>query len=248
MLFAEGDAITLYYKAGKTIPGWHTRVMRSGDGGRTWSAPRELVPGDTGGRGPVRNKPLRLRSGRILAPASLETETRWDAFADISDDNGLTFRKSGLVPLDRERFEGKGVIQPALWETKDGNAHMLLRSSGGCVMRSDSADGGETWCAAYDTGMPNNNSGIDLARLGNGCLLLACNPVRGNWAERSPLTLFVSRDEGETFRKICDLETEKGEFSYPSVTTGGGKAYVSYTWNRQAIALAEFDEEEALRG
>ncbi len=239
VLFSEGGSLHLYYKVGKTIPRWHTRYMRSDDGGRTWSKTRELVPGDIGGRGPVRNKPLRLSCGRLLAPASIETESAWNAFADISDDDGSSFRRSAYVPLERDRFSGKGAIQPALWETENGKVHMLLRSTEGCILRSDSEDAGETWCTAYDTGIPNNNSGIDLCRIDDGRLLLACNPVRGNWASRSPLTLFVSRDDGDTFERTADIETGDGEFSYPSLTYGGGKAYLSYTWKRQAIAAAE---------
>ena len=37
-----------------------------------WTAPIELVKGDIGGRGPVRNKPIRLSNGTIAAPSSIE--------------------------------------------------------------------------------------------------------------------------------------------------------------------------------
>ena len=52
----------------------------------------------SGGRGPVRNKPLRLASGRILAGASTEHGI-WKAFADISDDDGASWHKSSAVQL-----------------------------------------------------------------------------------------------------------------------------------------------------
>ena len=194
VLFADGDAVSLFYKVGHEIPEWHTRVMRSSDGGRTFTAPAELVPGDVGGRGPVRNKPLRLASGRILAPASIETATAWDAFVDISDDGGFTFRKSAFVPLNRSDSPccgypilNKGVIQPTLWQD-DSGVHMLLRSTEGFILRSDSLDEGETWSPAVSTGLPNNNSGIDLVRLPDGRIFLVMNPVGGTWAARSPLT------------------------------------------------------------
>ncbi|MBR4599085.1 MAG: exo-alpha-sialidase, partial [Treponema sp.] len=158
VFFAQGDRIDLFYKAGKTIPGWHTRRMRSLDGGRAWTEPTELIPGDVGGRGPVRNKPIRLRSGRVLAPASIETADTWNAFVDISDDGGESFRASPFVPLWRSggdkpdstgpeplEIRGKGVIQPTLWQTEDGAAHMMLRSTEGFILRSDSFDEGESW-------------------------------------------------------------------------------------------------------
>ena len=72
MLFALGDSLYLYYKKGKKIPNWYTcfRVLRRG----AWSEPLTLVPGDLGGRGPVKNKPILLRDDTICAPASIELE------------------------------------------------------------------------------------------------------------------------------------------------------------------------------
>ena len=73
VLFQQKDGtILLFYKLGAPISDWHTRIVSSTDGGKTWSLPREMVPGDrSGGRGPVKNKALRLSSGRVLAGACL---------------------------------------------------------------------------------------------------------------------------------------------------------------------------------
>ena len=256
VLFAEGERVDLFYKAGHTIPGWHTRHMRSRDGGRTWTRPAELVPGDAGGRGPVRNKPLRLRSGRILAPASVETAETWNAFVDISDDGGESFRASPFVPLWRAGGEkpetggpepmpvrGKGVIQPTLWQSEDGCVHMLLRSTEGFILRSDSADEGESWLPAYNTGLANNNSGIDLTRAGDGRLFLVMNPVSGNWAARTPLALLVSSDGGASFRPVLNLEMDPGEYSYPAILSRGNTLYISYTWRRLKMAFWQIELE-----
>ena len=63
------------------------------------------MPGDvSGGRGPVRNKPLRLVSGRILAGASTEHGI-WKAFADISDDDGVSWHKSSAVQIDGLQYQ-----------------------------------------------------------------------------------------------------------------------------------------------
>ena len=168
VLFAGADGrLLLFYKQGQQIADWQTWLLQSTDNGETWSGPQELVPSDvSGGRGPVRNKPLRLASGRILAGASTEHGI-WKAFADISDDDGASWHKSSAVQIEglqyqagektadsniavsQQSFYGRGVIQPSLRQSADGSVHMLLRSSEGFVYRSDSADEGETWCRAY---------------------------------------------------------------------------------------------------
>ena len=91
-------------------------------------------------------------------------------------------------------------------------------------------------CPPYDTGLPNNNSGIDLDRLPNGWLVLACNPVADNWGARTPMSLLVSRDNGVSWDKLLDLDSGKGEFAYPAVVASGPQLHVTYTWKRENIA------------
>ena len=127
--------------------------------------PRRIGPiKGKGGRGPVRNKPVILSNGHILAPASVEKtvgyklglvpgygvvrrpEVIWDAFVDRSEDEGKTWKKTKKIPYDREeRGEMGGIIQPALWESSPGRVHMFLRSTEGVLFRSDSDDYGKTW-------------------------------------------------------------------------------------------------------
>ncbi|WP_199617375.1 sialidase family protein [Paenibacillus alkalitolerans] len=239
VLFQSPDGtVHLFYKVGHTIPYWHTRIIQSQDGGRTWSEPRPLVVGDVGGRGPVRNKPIVLSSGTWAAPASLEIGD-WDAFVDLSEDEGETWTSSALVPLDHSQCRGKGVIQPALWESGDGQVHMLLRSTEGYIYRSDSADSGRTWSPAVRTTVPNNNSGIDLAQLKDGTLALVYNPVSGDGGARTPLALALSHDNGSNWEQVLVMEDGPGEYSYPSVTVSDSTLYVTYSWNRQRIAFWE---------
>lgn len=249
----QDEIIFLFYKVGHQIRDWQTLVTVSKDNGHTWADPRLLVEGDIGGRGPVKNKPVTLANGTWLAPASVEND-HWDAFVDISMDQGRTWSSSEKVPLRRcsdrgspgevpeliraEGFvRGKGVIQPTLWESKPETAHMFLRSTEGCIFRSDSHDGGRTWCTAYPSGLPNNNSGIDLVRLGSGRLVLAYNPVDINWGPRTPLVLSLSSDNGLTWKEEMTLEDGAGEYSYPAIVAQGETVYLTYTWKREAIAF-----------
>lgn len=128
-----------------------------------------------------------------------------------------------------------GVIQPMLWESSPGHIHMLLRSTRGAIFRSDSIDYGATWSVARATSLPNNNSGIDLVSMQDGTLILALNPVNGNGGKRYPLSLIASQDNGESWLPLLDLESDRGEYSYPAIISEGGVVHITYTWNRKNI-------------
>ena len=242
ILFQKPDGeILLFFKVGADCAKWTTFISRSIDGGNSWSTPEILVPGDTDGRGPAKNKPILLTDGTLLAPGSRETEGLWRVFTDRSTDGGLTWSASDEVTMDRTLITGAGAIQPTLSESSPGHVHMLVRTSCGWICRSDSEDGGRTWSPLRKTSLPNNNSGIDLARDSQGRLLLALNPVGGNWAARTPLSLVASEDNGSTWHPVHELETETGEFSYPAVVATPQGFAGTYTAKRETIIFWEAD-------
>ena len=237
VLFTAPDGAThLFFKVGPEIPHWRTYWMSTTDNGAAWTAPRELVAGDKGGRGPVKNKPILLSDGAWLAPASTEPG-RWWSFADRSTDKGLTWTRSEDF-AQPEGLKGKGAIQPTLWESEPGRVHALLRTSAGRVWRADSADFGKTWSPMRATGLPNNNSGIDALRLEDGRVLLLLNPVGKNWGPRTPLDLAVSKDNGETWSVLAHLENDPNpdsEYSYPAIVRTRGGVAACYTYNRDTV-------------
>jgi len=246
VLFEDKGTIYLYFKVGKEIYSWETWVMTSRNGGATWSEAVELVQGDFGGRGPVRNKPIILSNGTWLAGASHE-EGLWSVFVDRSEDQGKTWTTTPYILLDRSEFNGLGVIQPALWESSPGNVHMLVRSTNGWIYRSDSKDYGKTWCTFYATDLPNNNSGVDLVKLADGTLVLVYNPVSGNWSSRALLNVAMSYDNGLTWPKTVVLENDpniRAEYSYPAIINYGNRVAITYTWKRQRIVFWEFENIE----
>ncbi|KAK3258873.1 hypothetical protein CYMTET_32102, partial [Cymbomonas tetramitiformis] len=202
------------------------------------------VKGDEGGRGCVKNKPLVMPRGEILAGASTEEGT-WNAFTDRSTDNGRTWQRAENVDVVDEA----GVIQPTLWASPgdDQQVHMLIRSDAGAIYRADSADGGATWGPAKRTKLPNNNSGLDVVLLGK-TLVLAYNPTAGNWVSRYPLRLSVSDDNGQNWTKHFDIETSPGEYSYPAIVPWHTNLgfHLTYTWNRERIVYASMSLEELL--
>lgn len=229
----ENGTIALFFKVGKEISTWKTFVSYSKDG-KTWSEPKELVEGDaSGGRGPVKNKAIRLNDKTVLAPASDESGKTWRAFVDISHDDGETWEKTDFIEAKLGLVDVP-MIQPTLWQSKDGSVHMLTRTKVGKIYRSDSVDNGKTWSKAYPSSLANNNSGIDLDTDGDGRIFLVCNPY-GLPGVRTPLSLFVSTDDGKTFTRIKNLEAGFGEYSYPAVVVKGDTVHITYTYERDYI-------------
>ena len=229
VLFDNGKELLLYYKSGCLGDDydWQTMLCRSRDGGYTWTAPVLMVEGDCGGRGPVKNKPILLKNGAVIAGASSE-DGPWRAFTDLSRDGGYTWERSDYIPLP----EGVQVIQPSLWEDDNG-VHLLMRSQNQRIYRSDSPDGIH-WDMAYPIEVPNNNSGLDLVPLSDR-LVLCCNPITSG---RTLLALMESAD-GIHFETTLVLENEPGEFSYPAVIWDGEKICGTYTWKRKTIMYFE---------
>lgn len=264
VLFTFGEKMYLFFKIGALIENWITYCMVFEN--EKWSKPSLLVETNDliskYSRGPVRSKPIVLSNGFWLAPSSVERtvvsdeksffifskpDVVWKAFVDISKNNGKNWNKSKLIDFDRKKYgfkNGKygGIIQPSLWESTPGNVHMLLRSTAGFIFRSDSEDYGQTWCQAYPTELPNNNSGIDVVKIKD-VLFLAYNPVAGNWAARTPLSLVLSGNNGETWKKTLNIEEGQGSFSYPSVAILKDGVGITYTWNRVAISFVKIKFE-----
>jgi len=258
VLFNCDKKTYLYFKVGQRISSWVTYVMEFD--GNKWSDLKELVAGQIN-RGPVRSKPIVLSNGDWIAPSSVEqtinynmfspNDVIWKAFVDISCDCGKTWEKSGLIDFNRTKFgiHGKygGVIQPCLWESSNGNVHMLLRSTAGYVFKSDSCDYGRTWSDAYPTKFFNNNSAIDVVKKSDNLLVLALNPVSGNWAARTPLSVYLligdEKDWNDEY--YHDLESEQGSYCYPSLTVlNDGSVGMTYTWNRVSIQFKIIKKEK----
>ena len=112
---------------------------------------------------------------------------------------------------------------------------MFVRSTRriGRICYADSSDEGRTWTEARPTDLPNPNAGIDAVALKDGRIVLVYNhSERG----RSPLNVAVSNDGGDTWNPFLRLESEPGEYSYPTVIqTSDGNIHTTYTWRRKRI-------------
>ena len=144
----------------------------------------------------------------------------------ISDDSGETWKPS--LPLI-----GKGPIQPALAQRKNGELVAMLRDSGDgptFIQQSISKDEGKSWTAATKTSIPNTAS-VELLVLADGRWLMVGNDLHDG---RYRLALWVSTDEGQTWSASpVYLENDpdkKGSFSYPSlIQDSTGTVHLSYS-------------------
>jgi predicted neuraminidase len=248
VLFQDAQKLWLFFKVGPSPREWVGAYRTSTDGGRTWS-PVEFLP--AGQTGPIRNKPVILSNGDILAGSSVEAGYEggtpydapyrsWASWVERSSDGGKTWHKHGPITVPGENY---GVIQPTLWETDNGHVQMLLRSTDriGKIARAVSTDGGKTWSPARPTELPNPNSGIDAVKLADGRVVLVYNHTEQG---RSPIHLAVSTDDGRSWQEPLILEAGDGEFSYPAVIQASdGTIHVTYTWKRQRIRHVAIDPD-----
>jgi predicted neuraminidase len=223
--------LMLFYKVGPRPSAWWGMTMTSPDGGKTWSAARRLPEGILG---PIKNKPIQLSNGDILAPSSTEHDG-WRIHFERSSDLGKTW--TATPPLN----DGKEIaaIQPAILIHPGGRLEALGRTRSHGIFAIWSEDGGRTWGKMETTGLPNPNSGIDAVTLKDGRHLLVYNHVSKG---RSPLNVAVSGD-GRKWQTITTLEDTPGkEFSYPAVIqTADGLVHVTYTWRRERIKHVVID-------
>ncbi|MCA9428892.1 MAG: exo-alpha-sialidase, partial [Candidatus Omnitrophica bacterium] len=112
----------------------------------------------------------------------------------------------------------------------------------GWLVKMESFDGGDTWTNGVETDFPNPNAATDLIKLKNGHVMLVYND---NMNDRTPLTVAVSTDGGETWPHKKNIGEGDNSFAYPVlIQAEDGKIHVIYTTNqRTTIMHVVFDEK-----
>ena len=182
-------------------------MLRSTDGGLTWSAPYRCPVNSPHG-------PIALSDGRLLYAGKKLWEGTKEVGVCESTDDGRTWRWLAAIP------ERPGDAHAELPRTArgGGGARRLLvhirnhnKANAGETLQSESADGGKTWSVPRPIGVWGLPS--HLLRLRDGRLLMTYGHRRaplGNQAR-------VSEDQGRTWSAPVEISTgTSGDLGYPS--------------------------------
>lgn len=227
--------LMLFFKVGPSPQTWWGMLMTSVDDGVTWSEARRLPENILG---PIKNKPLQLADGAILAPTSNESpETGWTIHFEKTRDLGRTWEFIGPIHTQKEF----NAIQPSILQHRDGRLQILARTKEDVVATSWSDDQGATWSKVEASTLANPNSGTDAVTLKDGRHVIVYNPTKrrpdGKSGPRSPLNVAVSKD-GLAWKDAVVLETDDAPngYSYPAIIqTKDGLVHITYTWRRLKI-------------
>lgn len=231
-----GGPLMLFYKVGPNPREWWGMVMTSDDGGVSWSPPRRLPAGILG---PIKNKPVVLPDGDLLASSSTEPDG-WMVHFERSADGGQTWEATAPVN-DPDRIR---AIQPSILFHSDGRLQAVGRTRDSGVFTIWSDDLGRTWGEMTPLGLPNPSSGTDALTLADGRHLLVYNHA-AEYRNRGVLNVAVS-DDGQTWQAALELENAPGEeFSYPAVIqSADGLVHITYTWRRRSIKHVVIDPRQ----
>jgi sialidase-1 len=225
---------------------WHSTTMslfRSKNKGVTWTQERPIWEHSKGIRlqGGCATM-VQLKSGRLLFPfhygdAGNYNSTTQKSACYYSDDEGKTWTEGRAVGLPQH-----GAASPVVAEMNDGSLLMAVRTGLGTMYLSRSTDSGETWAPAWSSGLEMTETDLFMTAFpdGSGALLFITTakyePNHHHGGERTPITAFVSKDGGKTWRKVDDVAGGSGhEMCLDSMCfLSNGKVAMTYEFRRVA--------------
>jgi hypothetical protein len=138
--------------------------------------------------------------------------------------------------------------EPGVIELRDGRVFMVIRTALNHPFASVSEDGGETWSDPQPIPqLLSPRSPQTLARLprsGRIAMFYNENPKggRATGAERRPLSLAISSDEGATFQFLKNVEVAEGlAWSYLACRFHGDQAFLLYKERAQTSDWSHFE-------
>lgn len=187
------------------LGGW---MLRSTDGGDTWSAPYRVPVNSPHG-------PIPLSDGRLLYPGKQFGHGEGRIGACESTDDGKSWRWAGGIPVrpgdsQHDYHELHGV------EAADGTLIIQVRNHNEAnereTLQSESSDGGRTWSMPHPIGVWGLPS--HLLRLRDGRLVMTYGYRRQPYGNQAR----VSTDHGRSWSEPVTLSADghSGDLGYPS--------------------------------
>lgn len=185
----------------------------------------------------LRNNHLKVYQDAIASCASNEVI--------VSSDEGETWQALGSVEIPMSCDKDRLWIwsEPTIVELKDGRIAMYLRRGGtGKLWYAESSDGGQTFCEAVPTNIPNPSNKPKLLRMEDGRIALIHTPnsVQG-FAGRNPLAIWLSSNELKSFDDKRIISDFPGAFCYPDGFAEGDHIHFAIEYNRHDILYIDAD-------
>jgi hypothetical protein len=226
-----------------SVGGWAGSALNlthSNDQGQTWSPVKRLVTSpflniSTLGRA----APLAYHNGETLWPVYHEFIAKFAL--------GLHLDAQGNVLGLQRISSGRQAFQPSMVALDAHQGLALLRSVGnqsGRVFISRTQDAGQHWSVPTALPQINPDAAVAALTLSSGDIIWAYNDDADS---RHNLSLGISDDQGQSWRKLCDLANDPSVasghgFSYPAlVQDHTGMIHLLYSEGRQAIRHERFN-------
>lgn len=223
LLRLHDGRIAMFYLRKNTHTDCKPMMRTSADETLTWSEPVECIA-ETAYYVLNNDRALQLKNGRILLPLACHQLPggKWSGRGTImcafSDDSGKTWKRTPEV-LNPDSVV---VQEPGIVELKDGSVFMFCRTNAGTQYVCYSKDSGMTWTDLKPGNINSPLSPASIERIpSTGDLILFWNnnykPI-GDGNRRTPFNVAISRDEGKTWEKIKEVESNPdGWYCYTAI-------------------------------
>lgn len=229
----------------KTACGY-TRYVTTTDG-RNWSTPQHVTMADGSHMdGIIEQDPLVLPTGRIVGAAHFQPGLHVSPIYTDDPTGRHGWKRGDMQTHDHGKQSQE--LEPSQYLQHDGSLIMVFRDQQGSYRKlaARSTDDGETWTTPMPTNIPDARVKQSAGNLPDGTAFLIGNPT-GN-KRRYPLAVLYSED-GICFDRAfllraggSDLPRQRWPgryktlgYSYPKALVYGGKLYVVYATNKEAI-------------
>ncbi len=232
----------------KNLDGTDKLVLtRSADEGKSWSEPISCTDClDEQDYYVLNNdRVLKLKNGRIIFSAARHTVlTDNQDFMPgivcffISDDDGITWRKTDTEFPCPFKNNPDGYEEPGLYELADGSLWCYIRTSLGFQFETFSTDNGNTWSVPEPNLFFSSACSPMLVKDCGKLTVAVFNPIPEHifrpdsetWG-RTPYALAVSKDRAKTFDKLNLFYIEDNldnGYCYPAIFEGENYFLIAY--------------------